>query len=432
MLDLRALDVPVVQAGMGAVSGDELAAAVSEAGGLGTIAGARAPIADELAAARALTGGPLAVNLLLPFLRLGDAEAAAAADAIVTFCAGHAGSRPGPGSIGAGTVEEALAAVGAGADAVIVQGVEAGGHVRGRTPLLELLERVLAAVRVPVLAAGGIVDAAVVEAVLDAGAVAAVAGTRFLLSDECRAHPDYKRRCQEADETVVTEPYRPRVAGRAAPRDPQRRDAALAARRQPRASLDTCGQPPHSAARPPHSAYGPKRRDREAALVLALPRPAAADRRRPGQPPGLRAPLRRDERGAHHRHPPCRRPRQSAHALARHGGQGVRGRANLIRLRRLVGGRGLSPENERRQQGGSPGRRRRLSGRLSWIGVTVQHLGRTVDPCRVSHRCGGELDRRGRASASPAEAPLSSPPSAGSLGAALGFGEGPQRRWVRP
>src|SRR5256885_13092628 len=84
-LDLRNLAVPVVQAGMGSISRHELAAAVSEAGGLGTIAGVRAPIADEIAAARQLTKRPIAVNLILPFLRPGDDEAAAAADAVVTF-----------------------------------------------------------------------------------------------------------------------------------------------------------------------------------------------------------------------------------------------------------------------------------------------------------------------------------------------------------
>jgi nitronate monooxygenase len=83
--DLRRLDSPVVQAGMGTVARHELAVAVSEAGGLGTIAGARAPIAAEVAAARRLTGRPIAVNLLLPFVRRGDVEAAAAADVIVTF-----------------------------------------------------------------------------------------------------------------------------------------------------------------------------------------------------------------------------------------------------------------------------------------------------------------------------------------------------------
>ncbi|MGH2800217.1 MAG: nitronate monooxygenase [Thermoleophilaceae bacterium] len=84
---------------MGSVARHELAAAVSEAGGLGTIAGVRAPIAAEIAAARRLTGRPIAVNLLLPFVRPGDAEAAADADAIVTFGARRAGSRRTRGSI---------------------------------------------------------------------------------------------------------------------------------------------------------------------------------------------------------------------------------------------------------------------------------------------------------------------------------------------
>src|SRR6476661_6494998 len=84
-LDIRSLEAPVVQAGMGSVARHELAAAVSEAGGLGTIAGVRAPTETLLSAARRLTGRPLAVNLLLPFVRPGDAEAAAAADVLVTF-----------------------------------------------------------------------------------------------------------------------------------------------------------------------------------------------------------------------------------------------------------------------------------------------------------------------------------------------------------
>jgi NAD(P)H-dependent flavin oxidoreductase YrpB (nitropropane dioxygenase family) len=71
--------------------------------------------------------------------------------------------------------------------------------------MLELLERVRAAVKIPVLAAGGIIDAKGVRSALDAGAVAAVAGTRFLLSDESHAHPGYKQRCLDASETILTE-----------------------------------------------------------------------------------------------------------------------------------------------------------------------------------------------------------------------------------
>src|SRR5256885_17007116 len=81
LLDLRSLSVPVVQGGMGSVSRHELAAAVSEAGGLGTIAGVRAPIADELVRARRLTGQPIAGDLLLPVQRPGGARAASRAGA---------------------------------------------------------------------------------------------------------------------------------------------------------------------------------------------------------------------------------------------------------------------------------------------------------------------------------------------------------------
>src|SRR4051794_40404276 len=226
VLDLRRLQAPVVQAGMGGVARHELAAAVSEAGGVGTIAGVRAPIAAEVAAARRLTGRPIAVNLLLPFLRPGDAEAAADADAIVTFWGPPRRLAAGTWIHQCGSVEEAKAAASAGADAVIAQGLEAGGHVRGTTPMLELLERVRAAVKIPVLAAGGIVDAEGVRAALDAGAAAAVLGTRFLLSDESHAHPAYKQGCLDADQTILNELVGlgwPNAPHRAIPNDATRR-----------------------------------------------------------------------------------------------------------------------------------------------------------------------------------------------------------------
>lgn len=208
-LEQLGVATPVVQAGMGGgLSRHELAAAVSEAGGLGTIAVAGAEaIAQDLAAARKLTDRPIAVNLLLPFARRSWFEAAAAADVVVTFW-GAPRRRTGRTWIHqCGSVNEARAAYGAGADAVIVQGVEAGGHVRGNTPALELLECVRAALPrdYPLLVAGGIAERGDVRRALDAGASAAVAGTRFLLSDESRAHLEYKRRLLDADETILTE-----------------------------------------------------------------------------------------------------------------------------------------------------------------------------------------------------------------------------------
>jgi NAD(P)H-dependent flavin oxidoreductase YrpB (nitropropane dioxygenase family) len=208
-LERIGIAAPVIQAGMGGgLSRHELAAAVSEAGGLGTIAvnGAEA-IERELAAARRLTERPLAVNLLLPFARREWFAAAAAADVVVTFWGRPKRRTPGIWIHQCGSVAEACAAHAAGADAVIAQGVEAGGHVRGETPSLELLERVRAAMppSFPVLVAGGIADRADVRLALELGANAAVAGTRFLLSDEGRAHPDYARRLLDAEETVLTE-----------------------------------------------------------------------------------------------------------------------------------------------------------------------------------------------------------------------------------
>jgi hypothetical protein len=98
-----------------------------------------------------------------------------------------------------GSVDEALAAQRAGADGVIVQGVEAGGHVRGTESALVLLQRARAALPpgYPVLSAGGIATADDVRERVDAGATAAVLGTRFLMTDESRAHTAYKQRLQE-------------------------------------------------------------------------------------------------------------------------------------------------------------------------------------------------------------------------------------------
>ena len=154
----------------------------------------------ELEAARALTGRPIAVNVLLPFARRDWFVAAAGADAVITFWGTPKRRTPGAWLHQCGSVAEARSAHAAGADAVIVQGVEAGGHVRGATPALDLLEEVRSALPrdYPLLLAGGIAERGDVQRALDAGAVAAVAGTRFLLSEESRAHPRYKQRLVEA------------------------------------------------------------------------------------------------------------------------------------------------------------------------------------------------------------------------------------------
>lgn len=202
------VELPIVQAGMGGgVAGAELAAAVSEAGGLGTIGfmGA-AQMRDEIAHARTLTGRPVAANLLLPFARRAHWQAVSNADIVTTFWGRPKRRTPGTWIHQCGSVKEARAAHAAGADGVICQGVEAGGHVRGNVPALELLELTRAALPddFPVLLAGGIAQAADVRAALDAGAVAAVLGTRFLMSEESRATTAYKQRLMESRETVLT------------------------------------------------------------------------------------------------------------------------------------------------------------------------------------------------------------------------------------
>lgn len=209
LLERLGVEAPVVQAGMGGgLSRHELAVAVSEAGGLGTIAvNGATPIRRELRAARALTRRPIAVNLLLPFARRDWFVAAAEADAVVTFWGRPRRRTPGVWIHQCGSVAEARSAHKAGADAVIVQGVEAGGHVRGLTPALELFEQVRNALPAgyPLLLAGGIAERSDVTQALGAGAIAAVAGTRFLLSEESRAHPTYRQRLLAAQETILTE-----------------------------------------------------------------------------------------------------------------------------------------------------------------------------------------------------------------------------------
>jgi NAD(P)H-dependent flavin oxidoreductase YrpB (nitropropane dioxygenase family) len=206
------IELPIVQAGMGGgIAGHGLAAAVSEAGGLGTLGfpgpGATAQLEAELLAARRLTARPLAVNLLLPFAREGDFRVAAQADAVVTFWGAPRRRSAGIWIHQCGSAGEALAARDAGADGVIVQGVEAGGHVRGETPAISLLEQVGEAVAgsCAVWLAGGIADREDVARALERGADAAVLGTRFLLSDESGAHPAYRERLLDADETLLTE-----------------------------------------------------------------------------------------------------------------------------------------------------------------------------------------------------------------------------------
>jgi NAD(P)H-dependent flavin oxidoreductase YrpB (nitropropane dioxygenase family) len=210
LLERLGVEYPVIQAGMGGgLAAHELAAAVAESGGLGQIGILPPPVMrSELFAARRLTARPIAVNLIVPFARRDHWEAAGEADAVVTHWERRPRRRTAkPWIHTVGSAEEASAAVAAGADAVIAQGVESGGHVRGAEPALVLLEQVRSAVPdgYPVVLAGGVAAAGDVRAALDAGAAAVVAGTAFLATEESRAHPEYKRRLVEGSATIRTE-----------------------------------------------------------------------------------------------------------------------------------------------------------------------------------------------------------------------------------
>src|SRR5947209_7451268 len=208
---------PVLSAGIGAGAGPELAAAVSNAGGFGVLGASGMPpevVRGVVERTRALTDQPFGVNVIIDadppeyldedrdwFLSQITAAADAGAAAMVLFWgnpalfveAAHAGGLRV--LIQVGSVEEATAAVAAGVDAVIAQGVEAGGHVRGTTSIWELIPATVEAVRrTPVLASGGIGDGAGLARALQLGAQGVSLGTRFVASEEAAAHPEYKRR----------------------------------------------------------------------------------------------------------------------------------------------------------------------------------------------------------------------------------------------
>src|SRR5579875_787725 len=205
--DLFDIRYPIVSAGMGGVAGAELAAAVSQAGGLGTIGLAgvsREMIQNEVAAARRLTSKPLAANLIAPFLRPGVVETMSRLPIqVVTFFWGDARQYADAVGVlrqaGIKTVWQCGSV-----DAVMAQGLEAGGHVRGTVTTLALVPQVRDAIGdLPLLAAGGIADGRGLAAVLALGADGAVFGTRFLAAEESAAHRQYKQRVVAADATAT-------------------------------------------------------------------------------------------------------------------------------------------------------------------------------------------------------------------------------------
>ena len=197
---------------MGGAVTPTLAAAVSNAGGLGILPmtwTSPAEIATVVDETRQLTQRPFGVNLGLAWdQRERLAAALAAGVRIVSFFWGDASSIIGEAReagaivfVTVGTAEEARAATAAGADVVVAQGWEAGGHVWGTVSTLALVPRVVDAVApVPVVGAGGIADGRGLAAVLALGGDGAWVGTRFLAAREAEIHPDYRRRILAASE----------------------------------------------------------------------------------------------------------------------------------------------------------------------------------------------------------------------------------------
>lgn len=225
--ELVGCSVPIQQGGMGSHANPRLAAAVANAGGLGTVSvyglygGPPENVATMLDNTREQTSGVFGANFVMhwvePELAHETVRAAAQRAKVVEFFY----TDPDPALIeivhseGAlacwqvGSQKEAIAAVDAGCDFIVVQGIEAGGHVRGTIGLLPLLDQVLGAVDVPVVAAGGIGSGRAMAAVLAAGADGVRVGTRFLAVAEAEVHADYLKALinSEAQDTVFTEAF---------------------------------------------------------------------------------------------------------------------------------------------------------------------------------------------------------------------------------
>jgi nitronate monooxygenase len=206
LCDLLGIDVPIVQAPIGSASVPALAAAVSEAGALGSIALSWtkpehvAALVDDV---RARTATPFHANNLLEWPPEGRLEAVLEAGTRIVSLAWGDSSRyvdrvhaAGALLIGtAGTAEEAKRLADAGVDAVCAQGWEAGGHVWGEVTTMALVPAVVDAISpVPVIAAGGITDGRGLAAALALGAQGVWLGTRFLLAEEAPIHAYYRDR----------------------------------------------------------------------------------------------------------------------------------------------------------------------------------------------------------------------------------------------
>ncbi len=215
--DLIGIKYPIFQGGMAWISDAKLASAVSEAGGLGIISAMNANadiVREEIRKCKQLTKKPFGVNIMLqsPFAAEVAKVVAEEKVAVVTTGAGNPAPFV-PDWKAAGIIVIPVVASTAfairfermGVDAVVAEGAESGGHV-GEINTMALVPQVVDAVKIPVLAAGGIADGRGVAAAFMFGAEGVQCGTCFLVADECRAHENYKKKIIAASdaETIVT------------------------------------------------------------------------------------------------------------------------------------------------------------------------------------------------------------------------------------
>jgi len=209
--------VPILQGGMAWVATASLAAAVSNAGGLGIVAAGNAPahvVEAEIIRTRSLTNKPFGVNVMLlsPFVDEVVEVVCRQQVPVITTGAGNPGKYMEQFKAYGAKVIPVVPSVALakrmekqGADALIVEGTEAGGHV-GELTTMALVPQVVKAVKIPVIAAGGIADGNGLLAALALGAQAVQMGTRFVCSIECEAHPAYKEMLLKAGDrdAIVT------------------------------------------------------------------------------------------------------------------------------------------------------------------------------------------------------------------------------------
>jgi NAD(P)H-dependent flavin oxidoreductase YrpB (nitropropane dioxygenase family) len=213
LTELLGIDAPIVLAPMGGAVTSEFAAAVSNAGGIGMLPlswSSPEEVGDTVAEMKALTKAPFGINLIREWDQRERLTSALQAGApVISLFWGDPEELVREAHDGGALVfvtvastEEAKRAAAAGADVIVAQGWEAGGHVHGTVTTLALVPRVVDSVSpVPVVAAGGIADGRGLAAVLALGASGAWVGTRFLAARESPIHDDYRQRLFDAVET---------------------------------------------------------------------------------------------------------------------------------------------------------------------------------------------------------------------------------------